>query len=80
MEHRGVHPATPDLDGVEAEIEQLLAGEGIWLRLPGLVGAALALALLVGFSRVRLGVYFRGDVVAGQVIATVTAIMTLLLT
>jgi undecaprenyl-diphosphatase len=40
----------------------------------------LALALLVGFSRVRLGVHFPGDVVAGQVIATVTAIVTLLLT
>ena len=39
----------------------------------------LVLALLVGFSRVRLGVHFPGDVVAGQVIATVTAIATLLL-
>jgi undecaprenyl-diphosphatase len=39
----------------------------------------LALALLVGFSRVRLGVHFPGDVVAGQAIATATAIATRLL-
>jgi undecaprenyl-diphosphatase len=31
------------------------------------------LALLVGFSRVRLGVHFPGDVLAGQVLALLTA-------
>jgi undecaprenyl-diphosphatase len=40
----------------------------------------LTLALLVGFSRVRLGVHFPGDVVAGQAIATATAALVLLAT
>jgi len=47
---------------------------------PALLVPLLAVALLVGFSRVRLGVHFPGDVVAGQAIATVTAVATVLLT
>jgi membrane-associated phospholipid phosphatase len=40
----------------------------------------LVLALRIGFLRARLGVHFPGDVVAGQLIATATAIVTVLLT
>ena len=36
-------------------------------------GPLLLLALLVGFSRVRLAVHYPSDVVIGQVIAMVTA-------
>ena len=45
---------------------------------PALFLPLLALALLVGFSRVRLGVHVPGDVVAGQAIATATAGLVLL--
>jgi undecaprenyl-diphosphatase len=43
------------------------------LALPVLAGPLLILALLVGFSRVRLGVHYPSDVLAGQMIALGTA-------
>lgn len=46
---------------------------------PALALPLLVLALLVGFSRARLGVHFPGDVIAGQLIALVTAALVLAL-
>lgn len=41
---------------------------------PLLTAPLLLLAILVGFSRVRLGVHYPSDVLAGQLIASVTTI------
>jgi len=51
---------------------------GYAVAFPALAVQLLAVALLVGFSRVRLGVHFPGDVLAGQAIATATAGLVLL--
>ena len=41
---------------------------------PAFAWVALALAVLIGVSRVRLGVHYPGDVLAGQLIAGLTAV------
>jgi undecaprenyl-diphosphatase len=53
---------------------------GYGVAFPPLAVPLLALALLVGFSRVRLGVHFPGDVLAGQSLALGTAALVLLFT
>jgi undecaprenyl-diphosphatase len=46
---------------------------GFSTAFPALAIPLLILALLVGFSRVMLGVHYPGDVVVGQAIALLTA-------
>ena len=45
------------------------------IAFPVLAPVLLPIALFVGFSRVRLGVHYPGDVLAGQVIAIATAVI-----
>ena len=42
---------------------------------PALAPALTLLAVIVGFSRVALAVHYPGDVVAGQVLAMLTALV-----
>jgi undecaprenyl-diphosphatase len=46
---------------------------GYGITFPALIAPLVGLALLVGFSRVRVGVHFPGDVLAGELIAVTTA-------
>jgi undecaprenyl-diphosphatase len=46
---------------------------------PSLAGVLIPLAMLVGMSRVCLGVHYPGDVLIGQVIAALTALPVLVL-
>jgi undecaprenyl-diphosphatase len=41
-------------------------------HLPSFAVGAMAIAIVVGYSRVALGVHYPGDVVAGQGIAILT--------
>jgi undecaprenyl-diphosphatase len=52
---------------------------GYGITFPALIAPLVGLALLVGFSRVRLGVHFPGDVLAGELIAVTTAAVVLAL-
>ena len=52
---------------------------GYGVTFPRLALPLLLLALLVGFSRVRLGVHFPGDVLVGQALALTTGGMVLLI-
>jgi undecaprenyl-diphosphatase len=82
--HSGLHAAVREPDrfsfpsGHAAAAMSVALGYGS--AFPALFVPLLALALLVGFSRVRLGVHFPGDVIAGQALASATAVVTLLLT
>jgi undecaprenyl-diphosphatase len=53
---------------------------GYGVAFPSLAVPLLVLALLVGLSRVRLGVHFPGDVLAGQGLALGTGALILLFT
>jgi undecaprenyl-diphosphatase len=47
------------------------------LAVPTVAMPLLVLAVLVGFSRVRLGVHYPGDVIAGQALAIFTGLLVL---
>lgn len=53
---------------------------GYGVVFPALAAPLLGLALLVGFSRVRLGAHFPGDVLAGQSLALGAGALLILLT
>jgi undecaprenyl-diphosphatase len=51
---------------------------GFGFAFPAFAPLALGLAMLAGFSRVVLGVHYPGDVVAGQALALLSAILFIL--
>ncbi|HUG27507.1 MAG TPA: phosphatase PAP2 family protein [Gemmatimonadales bacterium] len=53
----------------------LAIGLSLAMRQPGLAPVLIPLALLVGWSRVVLGVHYPGDVLAGQGIAAATVLL-----
>ena len=74
---RGAHVGEPDVfsfpSGHATAAMSVAIGYG--LAFPTLAPALVALAVMAGFSRVFLGVHYPGDVVAGQGIAILTALL-----
>lgn len=70
------HIASPDAFSFPSghACAALAVGLAYAAAFPAWAAVAIGLAVIVGFSRVRLGVHYPGDVLAGQTIAVLTAL------